>query len=357
MAVEGRTLDVQYGNTKTYYTVTNLDIDASLVGFKMPLRLWLNTTGTATYTAAAKAILFPNQYAHPVKVGLITNLGVLNTPKLSMYFKADGTTIYQETDLSGTGSDLIVYRNINTQNITNDILATITKNSALTLTLTQASTGLLVAGSLGAENKNAADGATIGIKTTMYFNRWHVQALPGIKTTSNEANSQANALPYNSITVSNSNPWDYDEVTFNVSLADNGVFKGWYSDAECTQLVSSLESYTTRITADTNLYAYTDFIEHAINIVEDSNVKDTSVTPQQEGTSNYTFTVNYDPNVTFLGWYSDAEKKQPISMEKIFSQEVQQDTTIYTDSVKLEYEVYQGDKRIKENYIGDYKFS
>lgn len=355
MAVEGRTLDVQYGNTKTYYTVTNLDIDASLLGFKMPLRLWLNTTGTATYTAAAKAILFPNQYAHPVKVGLTTNLGVLNTPKLNMYFKADGTTIYSETDLSGTGSDLIVYRNIDVQNITNDILATITKNSVLTLTLTQASTGLLIAGCLGAENK--AYDATPGIKTTMYFNRWHVQALPGIKATSNEANSQANALPYNSITVSNSNPWDYDEVTFNVSLAANGVFKGWYSDAECTQLVSPLESYTTRITADTTLYAYTDFIEHAINIVEDSNVKDTSVTPHQEGTSNYTFTVNYDPNVTFLGWYSDAEKKKPISMEKIFSQKVQQDTTIYTDSVKLEYEVYQGDKRIKENYIGDYKFS
>lgn len=191
----------------------------------------------------------------------------------------------------------------------------------------------------------------------MYFNRWHVQALPGTKAMSNEANSQANALPYNSITVSNSNPWDYDEVTFNVSLAANGVFKGWYSDAECTQLVSPLESYTTRITADTTLYAYTDFIEHAINIVEDSNVKDTSVIPQQEETSNYTFTVNYDPNVTFLGWYSDAEKKKPISMEKIFSQEVKQETTIYTDSVKLEYEVYQGDKRIKENYIGDYKFS
>lgn len=355
MAVEGRTLDVQYGNTKPYYTVTNLDIDASLLGFKMPLRLWLNTTGTATYTAAAKAILFPNQYAHPVKVGLTTNLGVLNTPKLNMYFKADGTTIYSETDLSGTGSDLIVYRNIDVQNITNDILATITKNSVLTLTLTQASTGLLIAGCLGAENR--AYDATPGIKTTMYFNRWHVQALPGIKATSNETNSQANALPYNSITVSNSNPWDYDEVTFNVSLAANGVFKGWYSDAECTQLVSSSESYTTRITADTTLYAYTDFAEHAINIVEDSNVKDTSVTPHQEGTSNYTFTANYDPNVTFLGWYSDAEKKKPISMEKIFSQEVQQDTTIYTDSVKLEYEVYQGDKRIKENYIGDYKFS
>ena len=355
MAVEGRTLDVQYGNTKPYYTVTNLDIDASLLGFKMPLRLWLNTTGTATYTAAAKAILFPNQYAHPVKVGLTTNLGVLNTPKLNMYFKADGTTIYSETDLSGTGSDLIVYRNIDVQNITNDILATITKNSVLTLTLTQASTGLLIAGCLGAENR--AYDATPGIKTTMYFNRWHVQALPGIKATSNETNSQANALPYNSITVSNSNPWDYDEVTFNVSLAANGIFKGWYSDAECTQLVSSSESYTTRITADTTLYAYTDFAEHAINIVEDSNVKDTSVTLHQEGTSNYTFTVNYDPNVTFLGWYSDAEKKKPISMEKIFSQEVQQDTTIYTDSVKLEYEVYQGDKRIKENYIGDYKFS
>lgn len=355
MAVEGRTLDVQFGNTKTYYTVTNLDIDASLLGFKMPLRLWLNTTGTATYTAAAKAILFPNQYAHPVKVGLTTNLGVLNTPKLNMHFKADGTTIYSEADLSGTGSDFIVYRNIDVQNITNDILATITKNSVLTLTLTQASTGLLVAGCLGAENK--AYDATPGIKTTMYFNRWHVQALPGIKAASNEANSQANALPYNSITVSNSNPWDYDEVTFNVSLADNGVFKGWYSDAECTQLVSPLESYTTRITADTTLYAYTDFIEYAINIVEDSNVKDTSVIPQQEGTSNYTFTVDYDPNVTFLGWYSDAEKKKPISMEKIFSQEIQQDTTIYTDSVKLEYEVYQGDKRIKENYIGDYKFS
>lgn len=357
MAVEGRTLDVQYGNTKSYYTVTNLDTDASLLGFKMPLRLWLNTSGTATYTAAAKTILFPNKYAHPVKVGLTTNLGVLNTPKISMYFKADGTTIYSETGLSGTSSDLIVYRNIDIQNITNDILATITKNSTLTLTLTQASTGLLIAGCLGAENKNTADEATLGIRTTMYFNRWNVQALPGTRTASDEANSQANALPYKSITVSNSNPWDYDEVTFNVSLATNGVFKGWYSDAECTQLVSSLESYTTRITADTTLYAYVAFAKYAINIVEDSNVKDTSVMLQQEETSNYIFTANYDPNVTFLGWYSDTEKKKPISMKKVFSQSIQQDTTIYTDSVKLEYEVYQGDKRIKENYIGDYKFS
>lgn len=357
MAIEGRTLDVQYGSTKSYYTVTNLDTDASLLGFKMPLRLWLNTTGTATYNELAKKILFPNQYAHPVKVRLTTNLGVLNTPKVSMYFKADNTTIYSETGLSGTSSNLIVYRNIDTQNITNDILATVTENSTLTLTLTQASTGLLIAGCLGAENKNAADEATLGIRTTMYFNRWHVQALPSTQTVSDEANSQANALPYKSITVSNSNPWDYDEVTFNVSLAANGVFEGWYSDAECTQLVSSLESYTTRITADTTLYAHTDFAKHAINIVEDSNIKDTSVTLQQEETSNYIFTANYDPNVTFLGWYSDTEKKKPISMEKVFSQSIQQDTTIYTDSVKLEYEVYQGDKRIKENYIGDYKFS
>lgn len=87
-----------------------------------------------------------------------------------------------------------------------------------------------------------------------------------------------------------------EAITLSASTVTGAVFKGWYSDAECTQLVSPLESYTTRITADTNLYAYTDFIEHAINIVEDSNVKDTSVTPQQEGTSNYTFTVNYDPN-------------------------------------------------------------
>lgn len=57
-----------------------------------------------------------------------------------------------------------------------------------------------------------------------------------------------------SATVSDAEPWDGDNVTFTATLAAGAVFDGWYSDAACTQRVSTSLSYTTTA-ADLTLYA------------------------------------------------------------------------------------------------------
>lgn len=57
-----------------------------------------------------------------------------------------------------------------------------------------------------------------------------------------------------SATVSDAEPWDGDSVTFTATLKSGATFDGWYSDAACTQLVSTSLSYTTTA-ADLTLYA------------------------------------------------------------------------------------------------------
>lgn len=54
--------------------------------------------------------------------------------------------------------------------------------------------------------------------------------------------------------MSNAAPWDGDGVTFTATLDAGATFDGWYSDAACTQRVSTSLSYTTTA-ADLTLYA------------------------------------------------------------------------------------------------------
>lgn len=76
---------------------------------------------------------------------------------------------------------------------------------------------------------------------TLYFNRY-----------SCAANAAGNGIA--SATVSDAEPWDGDNVTFTATLAAGAAFDGWYSDAACTQRVSTSLSYTTTA-ADLTLYA------------------------------------------------------------------------------------------------------
>ena len=57
-----------------------------------------------------------------------------------------------------------------------------------------------------------------------------------------------------SATVSDAAPWDGDSVTFTATLKSGATFDGWYSDAACTQLVSTSLTYTATA-ADLTLYA------------------------------------------------------------------------------------------------------
>jgi hypothetical protein len=106
MAMEARTLDVQYGNTSNYVTTSNLDKDASLGGYYMPLRLWLNASGTATYNSNAMNILYPNATAHPVKMHITSSYGVLGAPIGNAHLKVDNTTVWSIVNVSNGSQNI-----------------------------------------------------------------------------------------------------------------------------------------------------------------------------------------------------------------------------------------------------------
>lgn len=358
MAIDARTLSISYGSAKTYFTTANIDTDASLGGYNMPLRLWLNKSGTATYNSGAMSLLYPNATAKPIKAHINTNLGVLGTPAANAYLEFGGAVVYSSTNMVGSSGTAREYRNIDID-VTNDAISNSNKSTTILWNLTQASTGLLVAATLGStgnasSSQAAGDEPIAGVNLSLYFNRWTTQALIGTPETTSE--TQANAITYNSITVSNANPWDYDTVQFKVNLTSSGIFKGWYSDEACTQLVSTDNPYSATITADTTLYAHVAAMTYTINVVKDSNITETSVVQIGE-TSNYKFTATYPENVEFLGWYSDSAKTKLISTNNPTTQSITSNTTVYTDSVALEYEVYRGDTKVSDMYIGDYQFS
>lgn len=356
MSIEARTLSIPYGSAKTYFTTANIDADASLGGYNMPLRLWLSTSGTATYNSGAMTLLYPNATAKPVKAHINTNLGVLGTPAANAYLKFGDTTVYSSTGMTGSSGTAREYRNIDID-VTHDAISNSNKSTSIVWNLTQASTGLLVAATLGStgnasSSQAAGDEPISGVNLSLYFNKWTAKALIGTP----ETDTPANAITYNSITVSNANPWDCDTVQFKADLTSSGIFKGWYSDEACTQLVSNDNPYSTTITADTTLYAYISAKTYDITVVKDSNITSTSVVQIGE-TSNYKFTAYYPENVEFLGWYSDATKLSFLSTDNPATISITSNTTAYTDSVALEYEVYQGDTRVSDMFIGNYQFS
>ena len=57
------------------------------------------------------------------------------------------------------------------------------------------------------------------------------------------------------VTVSNASPCYGDTVVFTPRLVNGATWDGWYSDAACTQLVSTEQNYSVSPSSDITLYA------------------------------------------------------------------------------------------------------
>ncbi len=95
--------------------------------------------------------------------------------------------------------------------------------------------------------------------------RWHIYGAnvsaqrvkyADLKLYFNQYACAANAVGdgIDSVSVSNAAPYDGDTVTFTANVKAGATWYGWYSDAACTQLVSTDQIYTTAA-ADLTLYA------------------------------------------------------------------------------------------------------
>lgn len=215
-----RELTFDYGEAKTYFTCTACSPDVSVLGVNMCVRkYWQQYTGYAEYNDTAKEVLFPNATAHPYKMDLSYYLSSQSSSSTGyISFEAGGTEITRHS-VSTTP----------TQHSITDATPDITKSSVMRYVLYLPN------------NWNALVLSNPSCK--LYF--WLYDFMAGIAGNGVKTASVSSATGY-----------EGDSITYSVTLKSGAVWHGWYSDAACTQLVSTDQTYTVTAVEDMSLYAY-----------------------------------------------------------------------------------------------------
>ena len=132
-----------------------------------------------------------------------------------------------------------------------------------------------------------------------------------------------------SVSCSDSEVIDGNTCTFSAVL-DAGVdFEGWYSDFECTNRVSTSQTYIATITDNTTLYARGK-VRYNINVYADSNC--TVSTTKQTAYVEDSVTITATPNSSryeFVGWYSNPERTTLITTTNPYTFNVVGESTFY----------------------------
>ena len=215
-----RNLYIDYDNAKTYLTAHGVSLRINIAGTKVAVRHYMNgaKTGYATINSAGMDVLFPSDTAIPHKLDLGSHIGqLISNSKNWVEFRIDGTAL--ERFPGGTGAFTRTY--------TNETVSAFRKNGTF----------------MGYHNApNTVNGTSYRyLDLTLYFTQY-----------SCSANVAGNGIQ--SASVSDSAPYDGDTVTFTANIKAGATWYGWYSDAACTQLVSTDQTYTTAA-ADLTLYA------------------------------------------------------------------------------------------------------
>lgn len=221
-------LSFDYGKAKTYFTCTSCSADVWLLGVEMCVRQYLQgNNGYATYNDTAKDELFPNSTAHPYMADVSYFASAQNrTSALYIALEIDGTEVlkvFSKTSSQGSGTGSLA-------GATDSAILSATKNSTIRYHLYADSNW----------NANVLSYPSVAF----YF--WQY---------SFAAQKAGNAVRY--ATVSSDTGFEGDSITFSVTLKRGAVWHGWYSDASCTQLVSTSQTYTITVAdEDLTLYAY-----------------------------------------------------------------------------------------------------
>lgn len=215
-----RNLYIDYDNAKTYLTAHGVSLRINIAGTKVAVRHYMNggRTGYATINSAGMDALFPSNTAIPHRLDLGSHIGqLISSSKNWVEFRIDGTAL--ERFSGGIGAFTRTY--------TNETVKAFRKNSTF----------------MGYHNApNTVNGTSYRyLNLTLYFTQY-----------SCSANAVGNGIQ--SVSVSNSAPYEGDTVTFTANVKAGATWHGWYGDAACTQLVSTDQTYTTAA-ADLTLYA------------------------------------------------------------------------------------------------------
>lgn len=154
-----------------------------------------------------------------------------------------------------------------------------------------------------------------------------------------------NANGIQKVTVSNASPCQGDTVVFTPKLVQGATWVGWYSDAACTNLVSTDQNYSVSPRSDITLYAKATIDADVYNCsaIAGENIASVSVSDGSVASGDsVTFMAVPSEHCTFDGWFSDSNYATLVSTANPYTATITSDTTLYAKGTKISYSVNAG---------------
>lgn len=304
-----KSLQLEEANVEQYCSADGLSLNAG--GYA--IRKWLNgsTSGYAILNDAAKEVLYPTATSHPFKIDSEIR-GSRSAGSMTVNLEFGGTVVHTTT-------------------YTSTSLSTKTKTGITDSVVTNSSRNTQIRWNVQGANANTQRVAHV--KLVLYFYQYAMSA--GIGTGANGVQS---------VSVSDSAPYQGDTVTFTPKLVNGATWYGWYSDAECTQLVSTSQSYSAAAT-DLTLYAKATIAAtvYSCSAVAGENIASVAVSDKSvvSGEST-TFTAVLNEHCTFDGWFSDSGYTSLVSTANPYTSVITSDTTLYAKGRRTLYSIGVG---------------
>lgn len=319
MNIVERELTITYDNVKSVSASDKVTLRVAATAFApaVAYRIYTGLSKGAYYaylTQGGLDLLFPSDTAKPFKA----DAGVVTASRFS------GST--------GNNNQMWAYLNGTTTTALN-----VTKDS-------QDKIDYGITSGVAGTTKSQADfrvylkhnSGAVAVGGNAYFKLYFYQY-------SCSANAVGNGIQ--SVSVSNSSPYEGDTVTFTPKLVNGATWDGWYSDAECTQLVSTEQNYSVSPSSDITLYAKATIaaVVYNCSAVAGENIASVSVSDESVVSGDsVTFTAVLSEHCTFDGWYSDSNYATLVSTANPYTSTITSDTTLYAKGTKISYSVSVG---------------
>lgn len=306
------TLLISESTVEQYCTADGLSLNTG--GYAIRLYLNGHTQGSAILNDAAKEVLYPSATAHPFKIDSFMRANK-SGGNMTISLQFNEADVHSESSGWSTG-----LKDKTKEAITDSIVTDSNRSTEIKWHIKGSST--------------VSRFSIASTKLAFYFNQYTMQSLVG---------DGANGIQ--ETTVSNASPYQGDTVVFSPKLVQGATWAGWYSDAACTNLVSTDQNYSVSPTSDLTLYAKATHEESlfscaAIAGAGVSSVSVSDVKVPANGTCLFVATVKdgYD----FDGWYSDSNCTNLISSSNPYTASITADTTLYAHANIQKFEATVG---------------
>ena len=306
------TLQIAEKNVEQYCIADGLSLNTG--GYAIRLYLNGHTQGSAILNDAAKEVLYPSATAHPFKIDSFIRANK-SGGHMTISLQFDGTSVQSETGDWGTG-----LKNKIKEGISDPVVINSNRSTEIKWHIKGSST--------------VSRFSIASTRLTFYFNQYEMRPLVG-----------DNANGIQKVTVSNASPCQGDTVTFTPKLVNGATWVGWYSDAACTNLVSTDQNYSVSPSSDITLYAKAtiDATLYNVSAVAGSEVTSVSVSDSivpDGGTA--TFTAQVNEGYSFEAWYSDNTYTTVVSIENPYTATITADTTLYAKAHRSSFNISVG---------------